>query len=43
MRGVLERFEVEAETAIDPWERDRYDSHLITAGVGLYYFEESPL
>ena len=43
MRGLLERFEVEAETAIDPWERDRYDSHLITAGVGLYYFEESPL
>lgn len=43
MRGMLERFEVEAETAIDPWEQDRYDSHLITAGVGLYYFEESPL
>jgi hypothetical protein len=43
MRGMLERFEAEAEAAIDPWEQDRYDSHLVTAGVGLYYFEESPL
>jgi hypothetical protein len=42
MRAMLERFEAEAEAAIDPWERDRYDSDLITAGVGLYYFEESP-
>jgi hypothetical protein len=40
MRGLLERFEREAEGAITPWEQQHYDSGLVTAGVGLYYFEE---
>ena len=40
MREMLERQEAEADAAIEPWERDRYDSGLITAGVGVYYFEE---
>jgi hypothetical protein len=40
MRGLLERFEREAEDAITPWEQQRYASGLVTAGVGLYYFEE---
>lgn len=41
MRSLLERFELEAGEAITPWEQQRYDSGLITAGVGLYYFEEA--
>jgi glutathione S-transferase len=41
MREMLERHEAEADGAIEPWEQDRYDSGLITAGVGFYYFEES--
>lgn len=40
MRGLLERFEREAEDAITPWEQQHYASELVTAGVGLYYFEE---
>jgi hypothetical protein len=40
MRRLLERFELEADEAIMPWEQQRYDSGLVTAGVGLYYFEE---
>jgi hypothetical protein len=40
MRRMLEDFEVRAEDAIAPWEQERYDSGLVTAGVGLYYFEE---
>lgn len=40
MREMLERHEAEADAAIGPWEQDRYDSGLITAGVGFYYFEE---
>jgi hypothetical protein len=40
MREMLERHEAEADAAIEPWEQDRYDSGLITAGVGFYYFEE---
>lgn len=43
MRRMLERFETEAEDAIEPWEQDRYDSKLITAGVGFYYFDEAGL
>lgn len=42
MRAVLERYEREAEEAIEPWEQGRYDERLVTAGVGFYYFEESP-
>lgn len=40
MRGLLERFEREAEDAITPWEQQPYASGWVTAGVGLYYFEE---
>ena len=40
MREMLERREVEAEEAIEPWERDSYSPELLTAGVGFYYFEE---
>ena len=40
MRALLERMEVDADSAIEPWEQERYDSWLITAGVGFYYFEE---
>ena len=40
MRDLLERHEAEAEAAIAPWEQERYDSGLITAGAGFYYFEE---
>lgn len=40
MRSLLERYEQQAEEAIAPWEQQRYDSNLVTAGVGLYYFEE---
>jgi hypothetical protein len=41
MRDMLERREVEAEKAIEPWENDSYSQGLLTAGVGFYYFEES--
>lgn len=41
MRIVLERFEREADEAITPWEQQRYDAGLVTAGVGFYYFEET--
>lgn len=41
MRELLERHEAEAEAAIEPWEQERYDSGLMTAGVGMYYFEET--
>jgi hypothetical protein len=41
MRGLLERYVTEVDDAIAPWEQADYDSGLVTAGVGLYYFEES--
>lgn len=41
MRSVLERYVTEIDAAIDPWEQDDYGSGLLTAGVGLYYFEEA--
>jgi hypothetical protein len=40
MLRLLERYETEIVEAIGPWEQDAYDARLITAGVGLYYFEE---
>jgi len=42
MREFLETCEVRADAAIEPWEQERYDSRLVTAGVGFYYFEETP-
>ena len=41
MRELLERAEVAADTAIEPWEQEGYSRELLTAGVGFYYFEES--
>jgi len=41
MRKRLERYEKTAIGAIEPWEQQRYDEGLLTAGIGLYYFEES--
>lgn len=40
MLRLLERYETEIVEAIGPWEQDAYNARLITAGVGLYYFEE---
>lgn len=40
MREMLEKYEQAAVKEIEPWERRRYGSGLITAGVGFYYFEE---
>ncbi len=40
MRQLLDRYKEEAESAIEPWESDTYGEGLVTAGIGLYYFEE---
>ena len=40
-RAMLEQFEAKARRDIRPWEGDEYGSFMMTAGVGLYYFEES--
>jgi len=41
MRRKLEEYEQSAIDAIEPWEQERYGDALMTAGVGLYYFEEA--
>jgi len=41
MRTMLERYERNALAEIAPWEEEHYGDGLVTAGVGLYYFEES--
>ena len=41
MRLLLERYNEEAENCIEPWESETYGEGLVTAGIGLYYFEES--
>jgi len=41
MRRKLEEYEQSAIDAIEPWEQERYGDTLMTAGVGLYYFEEA--
>jgi hypothetical protein len=41
MRLQLEQYEQTAMDAIEPWEQERYADELMTAGVGLYYFEET--
>ena len=41
MRKLLEGYEKKAMRTIEPWEQTRYGEDLVTAGVGLYYFEES--
>ena len=40
MRSMLENYEKEAMKAIEPWEMEAYGEHQLTAGIGLYYFEE---
>jgi hypothetical protein len=41
MRKLLEGYEKKAMRTIEPWEQTRYGEDLVTAGVGLYYFEEN--
>ena len=41
MRELLEGFEQKAMRSMEPWEQAHYGDDLLTAGVGLYYFEES--
>jgi len=41
MRRQLEGYERAAIDAIEPWEQLRYGDQLLTAGIGLYYFEEA--
>ena len=40
MRELLETYVTEIDEAIGPWEQPEYGGGLVTAGVGLYYFEE---
>lgn len=40
MRKLLEDYEKKAMRKIEPWEQAGYAEGLVTAGVGLYYFEE---
>ena len=40
MRELLEEYEKRAMREIEPWEQKRYGKNLLTAGIGLYYFEE---
>lgn len=40
MRELLEKQEKEAMESIVPWEMESYGEDLVTAGIGLYYFEE---
>jgi hypothetical protein len=40
MRQFLEEADKRARQKIRPWERDKYGADLITAGIGLYYFED---
>ena len=41
MRKLLEEYKTGAEAGIKPWERESYGGNLVTAGVGLYYFEDA--
>ncbi len=40
MRQFLTEADKLARQKIRPWERDEYSTDLITAGIGLYYFED---
>jgi len=40
MREMLEGYEEASKLKIEPWEQAGYGIENITAGVGLYYFEE---
>jgi hypothetical protein len=41
MRKFLEEADKRARQKIRPWERDEYGADLLTAGIGLYYFEDT--
>ena len=41
MRDLLIQFENTARKTISPWEKESYGVEMKTAGVGLYYFEDS--
>ena len=41
MREMLEEMEQGARQDIEPWEQKRYGGDRVTAGIGLYYFEEN--
>jgi len=40
MRQCLQDADKSARQKIRPWERDEYGTDLLTAGIGLYYFED---
>lgn len=40
MRQLLEHYKQQAEVHIEPWESENYGEGRVTAGIGLYYFEE---
>ena len=41
MRKFLQEADKRACQKIRPWERDEYGADLLTAGIGLYYFEDT--
>ena len=41
MRKFLHEANKRARQKIRPWERDEYGADLLTAGIGLYYFEDT--
>ena len=43
MKAMLVEFEEQAKTEITPWEMDNYAEKSRTAGVGMYYFEETDI
>lgn len=42
MREMLEEYESGAIQRIEPWEMGEFGGRQLTAGIGLYYFEEKP-
>lgn len=42
VRTFLESAETGARQIMQPWEAGTYSNELLSAGIGLYYFEESP-
>lgn len=40
MKDMLVQFENQAKREISPWELESYEDNSMTAGVGLYYFED---
>jgi hypothetical protein len=42
MRSFLFNIENEAKDKVEVWEAENYSEDLLSAGIGLYYFEDSP-